>query len=134
MKNTTARGDLSELEIAIALTRSGLTVLRPLSSGLRYDLAVDNGDGTFMRIECKTGMFKDGVIYFRAHNADARRPNGVPYWGQIEAFGVYCPQLKQAFLIPSAALRTSSTARLRVGPTRNGQVKNVQLADPFRIG
>jgi PD-(D/E)XK endonuclease len=76
-KNTTARGELSELEIATALSRAGKSLLRPPSSGLRYDLAVDNGDGTIMRIQCKTGILRDGFVEFRASNADARRPNGV---------------------------------------------------------
>jgi hypothetical protein len=132
-KNTTARGELSELEVAIALTRAGKTVLRPISAGLRYDLVVDNEDGTFMRIQCKTGILKDGAIFFRTYNADARRPNGVRYRGQVEAFGVLCPQTGAAYLVPMSALDTSGTARLLVTAPRNGQVKRILLADRFRI-
>jgi len=114
MRNTTALGDRSELEVAAALTRCGRNVLRPLSASLRYDLAVDNGDGTITRIQCKTGLLKDGAVYFRAHNPDARRPNGVPYRGQVEAFGVY-GQVKgvlfaQDFVLSTAGHRAAGNS------------------------
>lgn len=131
LRNTTALGDRSELEVAAALTRSGRTVLRPLSAGLRYDLAIDNKDGTITRIQCKTGILKSGAIYFRAYNADGRRPNGVPYRGQVEAFGVFCPQTGCVYMVPLAALASVSTARLRVGAARNKQVKGVLFAQDF---
>lgn len=134
MRNTTALGDRSELEVAAALTRSGRNVLRPLSAGLRYDLAVDNGDGTITRIQCKTGLLKDGAVYFRAYNCDARRPNGVPYRGQVEAFGVFCPQTGCVYLVPFTVLASVSTARLRIDAARNGQVKGVLFAQDFVLG
>jgi hypothetical protein len=133
-KDTTGRGELSELEIATALSRSGKSILRPLSSGLRYDLAIDNGDGTITRIQCKTGRLKAGAIHFRACNTDARRPNGVPYRGQIEAFGVFCPQTGDAYLVPISALLSSSMPRLRVDAAKNGQLKGVLFARDFQIG
>ncbi len=133
MKDTTSRGELTEFEVAVALTRSGMKVLRPLSAGLRYDLAVDNGDGTLMRIQCKTGRLKNGVIEFRAYNADGRRPNGVRYWGQIEAFGVFCPQTGTSYLVPISAIVSGGAPRLRIDPPRNGQVKHIRYAQDFEI-
>jgi hypothetical protein len=135
MKDTTSIGDLSEFEVATALMRTRKRVLRPLSAGLRYDLAIDNGDGTVLRVQCKTGILRNGFITFRVCNADARRPQGVPYRGQIEAFGVYCPQNGRAYLIPIDAVgANTSTARLRVDATRNGQHRGIRLADSFQIG
>ena len=134
MKDTTGRGELSEFEIATALMRAGKRVLRPLSAGLRYDLAIDSGDGTVVRVQCKTGVLRNGVISFRVCNADARRPGGVPYQGQVEAFGVYCPQNGRTYLVPMHAVVTnSSTAKLRLQPARNGQKRRVRLADSFEI-
>jgi hypothetical protein len=60
MKDTTSVGDLSEFEVATALMRTRKRVLRPLSAGLRYDLAIDNGDGTVVRVQCKTGILRNG--------------------------------------------------------------------------
>ena len=134
MNDTTGRGDISEIQVAAALMRRGRRVLRPISSGLRYDLLIDDGDGTFSRVQCKTGLMKDGFIVFRARNFDARRPSGVSYRGQIEAFGVFCPQNGRTYLVPMAALTASdSTARLRLRPARNGQRTGVRLAEEFDI-
>jgi hypothetical protein len=105
-----------------------------MSAGLRYDLAIDNGDGTFARVQCKTGVLKDGAITFRVCIADARRPGGVSYRGQIEAFGVFCPQNGHTYLIPMDAVAANvSTARLRLDATRNGQQRRVRLAETFPI-
>lgn len=133
-KRTMSRGDLTELEVALALIRDGRTVLRPLSSSLRYDLAIDGLDGSIIRVQCKTGRLKDGQITFRACSADARRPNGVPYQGQIEAFGVFCPQTGRSYLIPMSAIGSRhTTVRLRVSPARNGQVRGIRYASEFEI-
>ena len=134
MRDTTSRGDLTELEVATALVRAGRRVLRPLSAGLRYDLAIDNGDGTIDRVQCKTGVLRDGAITFRVCITDGRRPRGVSYRGQIEAFGVFCPQNGHTYLIPIEAVATNvSTARLRLDAARNGQQRKVRLAQTFQI-
>jgi hypothetical protein len=135
MKDTTSVGDLTEFEVVTALMRTRKRVLRPLSTALRYDLAIDNGDGTIMRVQCKTGLLRNGFISFRVCNADARRPQGIPYQGQIEAFGVYCPQNGRTYLIPIDAVGANvSTARLRLDATRNGQQRGIRMAESFQIG
>jgi hypothetical protein len=135
MKDTTSVGDLTEFEVATALMRTRKRVLRPLSTALRYDLAIDNGDGTIVRVQCKTGLLRNGFISFRVCNADARRPQGIPYQGQIEAFGVYCPQNGRTYLIPIDAVGANvSTARLRLDATRNGQQRGIRMAVSFQIG
>jgi len=135
MKDTTSVGDLTEFEVATALMRRRNRVLRPLSTGLRYDIAIDNGDGTIVRVQCKTGLLRNGFISFRVCNADARRPQGIPYQGQIEAFGVYCPQNRRTYLVPIDAVGANvSTARLRLDAARNGQHRGIRLAESFQIG
>lgn len=134
LKDTTARGDISEIQITAALMRIGRRVLRPISTGLRYDLLVDNEDGTFSRIQCKTGLLKDGYIVFRVRNFDARRPQGVSYRGQVDAFGVFCPQTGRAYLVPMVALASSdSIAVLRLRPAKNGQRARIRMAEEFEI-
>ncbi len=134
-RDTTSRGDLTEFEVATALTRAGKKVLRPLSAGLRYDLVLDNKDGSFSRVQCKTGLFRDGAVEFRVYMADGRRPHRVPYHSEVDAFGVHCPQTHTSYLVPMtsvASLRT--TARLRLLPPRNGQTRGIRLAREHEIG
>lgn len=131
-KDTTGRGDLTEMEVATALMRAGHKVLRPISAGLRYDLVIDHEDGTFTRVQCKTGVLRDGCVEFRLYIADARRPNGVDYRGQVEAFGVFAPQIGRSYLVPIGLLGERE-ARLRLVPPRNGQAQRVRYAAAFEI-
>ena len=103
--STTAKGDVAEQAVVLALMAAGKTVLKPISNGLRYDPVIDNLDGSFTRVQCKTGVLKagGGIVCFRACNADARRPGGVPYQGQVDAFGIYCPQNGGVYFVPMAA-------------------------------
>jgi hypothetical protein len=136
VRNTTAKGDIAEQAIVLALMTAGKTVLRPVSNGLRYDLVVDNLDGTFTRIQCKTGTLKcdGGVVRFRPRSADARRPNGVPYHGQIDMFGVYCPQNGQAYFVPIKDLGAIwSEVSLRVLPAKSGQEVGIRYASSYLI-
>lgn len=104
------------MEIATALMRAGMTVLRPLSA-VRYDLVVDMGGGVFTRVQCKTGILRNGRVLFRVCSADSRHPLGVNYEGQADAFGVYCPQLATSYLVPmSAVAGLGIVASLRVDP------------------
>src|SRR5204862_5700267 len=64
MKNTTLRGDIAEFQIAAALIRHGNRLLRPLSSASRYDLLIDNEDGTFTRVQCKSGVRRNGWVLY----------------------------------------------------------------------
>lgn len=134
-KDTTARGDITELAVALALMRSGRKVLRPVSTGLRYDLVIDEENGTFTRVQCKTGRLRAGVISFRLAMSDARRPNGVPYHGEVEAFGVHCPEVARSYLVPMTDLGTMrNLASLRLTPARNGQRKGIRDAARYEIG
>jgi hypothetical protein len=135
--NTTAKGDVAEQAVVLALMAAGKTVLRPISNGLRYDGVIDNLDGTFTRVQCKTGMLKRGgsVVNFRAYNADGRRPNGVPYLGQVDAFGVYCPQDGRVYFVPIGEIGgITSEVSLRLQPTRSGQEKGVRYAAAYPLG
>lgn len=132
--NTTAQGDLSELEVIIALTRSGKRLLRPLSAACRYDVAIDSGDGTLVRVQCKTGRLKNGRILFRVCSTDARRPHGTSYHGEVDAFGVYCPETRLVYLVPMTVITDCGTMSvLRVDPARNRQTKRIRHASDFEV-
>jgi hypothetical protein len=95
--NPTSRGKTTEAITLAALVKLGKSVL--ISWGEeRYDLAVDDG-GRLLRIQCKTGVLRNGCVVFKTCITDARRPLGDGgYVGQVDAFAVFCPQLNQAYL------------------------------------
>ena len=117
----------------MALMRSGRKVLRPLSTGLRYDLVIDEGS-RFVRVQCKTGLLRSGAIQFRLYSINvSRRFVARGYRGEVDAFGVYCPQTDRCYLVPMSALeRNGAFASLRVAQPRNGQAV-VRAAKDFEI-
>ena len=134
MKDTTTIGDVTEMEVATALVRRGRKLLRPISAAARYDLVIDNEDGTFLRVQCKTGRLREGRVEFRLYSVSGHRTKGVGYQGQVDAFGVYCPQTDTIYLVPVTAISTcGAIATLRVDPARNGQTSGVRLAAEFTI-
>ena len=133
-RDTSSRGDLSEHELALALMRAGHAVLRPLASASRYDLVIDNRDGTFVRVQCKTGLLRGGRIMFRVYSVSGHTTKGAPYRDGVDAFGVYCPATGDAYLVPIAAIgqRTGSIC-LRIEPARNGQKLGIHDASRYLI-
>jgi len=135
MRNTTAQGDITEWQVAAALVRQGKKLLRPLSSAMRYDLLIDQEDGTFMRVQCKTGILRKGCVVFRLYSVSGHDTRSKRYVGQVDAYGVFCPGTSLIYLIPVAALGHCGTvASIRVSPTLNGQRLGVRHARSFEVG
>ena len=133
-RNTSLTGDLTELEVALALTRAGYRVLRPVPTACRYDLAIDNENGTLTRIQCKTGVLRDGRIVFRVYSVSGHKSAGKPYQGQVDAFGVYSEATRQTYLVPLAVIPQHRVmVCLRVLPSKNGQKVGVHMASDFLI-
>lgn len=133
-RDTTSRGDLAELAVATELVRIGRRLLRPISSAARYDLLIDNDDGTFTRVQCKMGVLRCGRVEFRTYSISGHRTARTSYRGQIDAFGVYCPETGAAYLVPMEAVEhCGAVASLRVEPARNGQSQRVRMASDYVI-
>ncbi len=134
VKDTTGRGDITELVVMTALVRRGKKLLRPISAATRYDVVIDNEDGTFTRIQCKTGQLRNGCVAFGAASVSGHNTRHSGYHGQIDAFGVYCPQTGGTYLVPIGALSVAATVGyLRVTPAKNGQRRRIRIASDYLI-
>jgi hypothetical protein len=131
--NPTSKGKRTEAAILATLVGLGKSVLIPWNEE-RYDLVVDERDH-FVRIQCKTGMLHRGYIGFKTCVADIRRPLGDGgYHGQIDAFGVYCPQNNRVYLVPITDVPAVTYAILRLDPPLNGQTTGIRWARKYEIG
>ena len=85
------------------LVRLGKSVLIPWGER-RYDLMIDEGHRV-VRIQCKTGILRNGCVVFKTCITDARRQcaDGRDA-GQIDAFAVYCPRTSGVYLVPIEAV------------------------------
>ena len=61
-QNNKTIGERSEAILIAKLLESGYGVLTPFGDNSRYDLVIEDADGKFYRVQCKTGrVAKDGA-------------------------------------------------------------------------
>jgi hypothetical protein len=126
-------GQRTEAAVLSEFVRRGYRVLLPFGVNHRYDLVLDLGD-EFVRVQCKTGVYRHGYVEFSARSIRSNR-RGVhyrDYHGEIELFAVYCPRLDRIYAVPVEAA-SHSRCRLRVDPTANNQAKDVRWAADFEL-
>ncbi|MGZ8795469.1 MAG: group I intron-associated PD-(D/E)XK endonuclease [Gaiellaceae bacterium] len=117
-------GDRTTLAVMLALRQSGYTLLVPFGENTRYDLVIDDGL-QLARVQCKTGRLREGAIRFAACSTYAHHPNpkvvSRDYAGQVDFFGVYCPETGRRLPRTIADANVRRQGNLRVVPPRNGQ-------------
>jgi PD-(D/E)XK endonuclease len=139
-QNHKAMGERSEAMIIAKLLEVGYSVLTPFGDNGRYDLVIEDADGNFYRIQCKTGWMENEGAYIEFatastyyHTRAGRTGYGrKDYQGQIDYFAVYCPETKGAYLVPIDHVGTTN-AKLRLVPTKNKQEKNVRWAKDYEL-
>lgn len=101
----------------------------PLGAAARADLVFEDDD-RLNRVQVKSGVLGDRTVSFNTCSNTKNVPRD--YRGQIDYFGVYCHELLAAFLVPidDVPLRQG---RLRVGPPRSNQQRNIRWAAQYRL-
>jgi hypothetical protein len=131
-----AIGDRTTLAVMLALHDAGYALLVPFGENSRYDLAIDDGR-RLARIQCKTGRLREGAIRFAACSTYAHHPNPKvvrrDYTGEVDFFGVYCPETGGVYLVPIADVKVRRQGNLRVAPARNRQTRGIRLAAEYEI-
>jgi hypothetical protein len=123
-------GARAEAEITLALLAAGWDVYMPVfSAHSRVDLVAVRGDET-IRVQCKTARLWKGVLFFRTCSNTNNQPRS--YKGEVDAFGVYSPDLRSVYLIPLAGLGESGCS-LRLGSPANNQAKGVRYAADYQV-
>src|SRR3982750_360455 len=93
-------GQRSEAIVLAALVRRGHRVLVPFGTNHRYDFALDLG-ARFVRVQCKTGRLRGGVIRFQARSTRSNTQGFQcrSYSGEIDVFAVYCPENGRVYAV-----------------------------------
>ena len=133
-----AVGDQTTAMVLARLLQVYPLVLVPFGENQRYDLLVDKGD-SFLRVQCKTGRLRNGVIRFRSCSFSYHHPSNRGtrfyqhhYRGAADVFGVYCPQNDRVYIVPVQQVGISE-ACLRIEPAKNSQAKKVRWAKDFEL-
>jgi len=130
-------GDRTTLAVILALREAGLGILVPFGENVRYDLVIDDGN-RLARVQCKTGRLREGAVRFAVCSCyghhlrpgESRRD----YQGQVDFFGVHCPDTAAVYLVPIGDVQVRVQAALRVDPPRNGQRSKIRNAVDYEIG
>ena len=130
------KGGLAELKVAAAAADLGFGVLRPMTEGVRYDLALDV-DGALLRVQVKWAAVK-GLVVSVPLRTSRHTPAGYVRTHyrttEIEGFAAYCRELDRCFFLPIGEFVGLTSAHLRLGPARNGQLRGVKMADQYPLG
>ncbi|MCW3068818.1 MAG: hypothetical protein JWL67_1443 [Solirubrobacterales bacterium] len=129
------KGAVAEAAITTAAMELGLTVLRPLCEGRRYDLVIDL-EPQLLRVQCKLAQRLAGVLSVRV--ATSRyTPRGyvrTSYTAdEIDAVGAYSPELQRCFLLPIDEVAGRRAVHLRLEPTRNNQSERIKWARNYEF-
>ncbi len=121
--NTKVKGGITEGVVMSAFIKAGKTVLIPLGENQRYDMVVDCGD-RLLKVQCKTGRLYKGSLAFSTCSTCYRSGGDYKkktYYGDVDIFAVYSPDLDKVYLIPVNECATTET-RLRVSPSRSKNI------------
>lgn len=124
------KGAAAEAAITAAVIQLGLTVLRPLCEGRRYDLIVDL-EPALLRVQCKLARRTGGVlaIGLRTSRCTPRGYVRTSYSpSEIDAIGAYAPDLRRCYLLPMSEVSTRRSLSLRLEPTGNNQAEGITWA------
>jgi hypothetical protein len=129
------KGAVAEAHIAAAAIELGLTVLRPLCEGRRYDLVLDI-ESLLLRVQCKLARRERGVLVvgLQTNRCTPRGYLSTSYTpAEIDAIAAFSPELGRSFLVPIEEVPGRRAIHLRLDPPRNGQSKGVVWAKDYRF-
>ena len=120
----------------LGLRERGYTLLLPFGENTRYDLVIEDAP-FFARVQCKTGRLRSGAVIFRTCSSYAHHPNPRNvrrhYHGEVDYFGVFCPETVGVYLVPMEDLPSRTQANLRITPPRNSQERGIRYARDYEI-
>ena len=136
-RDTNRIGEISESAIITRFLQLGYVVLTPYGGNQRYDLVLEDADGHFWRIQCKTGRMDEGssVIRFNTtiRNVTGKNRQSRHYQGQCDYFSVYCEKLNKVYLIPVDQAGLLSCLSLRLAPRKSNLDKNILWAKDHEL-
>lgn len=125
-------GERSQAHIIARLLEVGYNVLTPYGDSSRYDLVIEDAEGQFWRVQCKTAWIENGdaSIQFAATSLRTRSTNGKVKYSRAGYVG---HELPKTYLIPASHIGNATRMRLRLAPSKNNQEKGVKWAKDYEL-
>ena len=123
-------GERAEAAVLAALAAAGREVLIPFGQH-RFDFAYEDA-GRLVKVQCKTGIYRRGVISFRTHSVSRSGQLRDYRNDDIDFFCVYCHERREVYMVPVADV-PFRRGSLRVEPTRNRQKNRIRHAARYLL-
>jgi len=106
----------------------------------RYDLVIEDAEGQFWRIQCKTAWLSSDqkTLKFQGCSTLQKGQKGRMttrrnhYQGEVDYFAVYSPDTRKVYLLPISDVGNTENC-LRLVPTGNGQERKVKYAADYEL-
>ena len=135
-RDTNATGEISEAAIITRLLQLGYVVLIPYGGNQRYDLVIEDSDGQFWRVQCKSAWIDEGgtVLKFDTanHNVTGKNRQLRHYRGQCEYFALYNAELNKVYLVPVDEVG-ATRANLRLTKPKNKNQYGYRMASNYEL-
>jgi PD-(D/E)XK endonuclease len=129
------KGAVAEAAITTAALELGLTVLRPLCEGRRYDIVIDL-EPRLLRVQCKLARELDGVLLVMTHT-NRFTPHGyvsTKYTAdEVDAVAAYAPRTRRCYLVPIDEVTSRRGIHLRLAPAKNNQAQGIRWARDYEF-
>jgi hypothetical protein len=135
--NPNVKGNIAELEIALAAERAGITVFKPVGEHGLTDLVLEIGENLY-RVQCKWGRLSDdGSVIVVPIGGCRLTPAGYlrSRYGadEVDLLGVYCGGTDRCYLLPQRLFVDKSGVHLRLVAPKNGQRSCINLAEQYEF-
>ena len=127
-------GEITEQQVAIEFLKLGYQVCKPLVQSSKYDFIVDINDKLY-KIQVKTGTPKEDNAYIEfatstSHTNTKGTVNLTYSEKDVDFFATMYEG--QCYLVPREVCGNRNQ-RLRLVPTKNGQVKGITFAKDYHL-
>jgi hypothetical protein len=135
------KGYVAELKVICALINKGCKVFKSCCEDCRYDLVFEFNNILY-KVQVKLARYdsKKGRIEIFARSMKTNISDSGPiyfprsYKGEIDHFGIYCPELDKCYLIPEEELPVKGTSiSLRIDPVKNNQKLKIRYAKDYEL-
>jgi PD-(D/E)XK endonuclease len=135
--NPNVKGNIAELEIALAAERAGIVAYKPIGEHGRTDLVLEIAD-RLHRVQCKWGRLAADESVIAVQVSGSRlTPQGYvrsPYRAEeVDLVGVYCGATDRCYLLPPTLFVDKYVVHLRLVPPKNGQRSCINLAEQYEF-
>ena len=131
------KGNIAEAAIALAATKLGVPVYKPVAEHGRADMVLGLG-GRLLRVQCKWAKLdrRHGVVVVNlaCSYLTAKGYVRTKYTeDEIDLVAAYCGDLERCYLFPGSLIAGRRAIQLRISPPRNHQRACINLERDFRF-